>query len=118
VTNLQKNTIRPTFIPTKCPVHYKSPTQFVKIFRIFQGAFCAYFPPTDQLVGNTRFSRGQKTGFFGLFLQIPRNFQVFSLKNWDKFVKTGNKIIKKSQGFVKISRRLVKIILDLFSKKP
>ena len=25
---------------------------------------------------------------------------------------------EKSQGFVKISRRLVKIILDLFSKKP
>ncbi|MBQ2366109.1 MAG: hypothetical protein II293_03005, partial [Bacteroidaceae bacterium] len=71
---------------------------FVKIFRIFQGVFCAYFPPTDQLVGNTRFSRGQKTGFFGLFLSSPRNFQGFSLKKWDKFVKSGDGIIKKVKG--------------------
>jgi hypothetical protein len=31
---------------------------FVKIFRIFQGVFCAYFSPPSQSLASERFSEG------------------------------------------------------------
>jgi hypothetical protein len=91
---------------------------FCQNFSHFSGGILRLFFTTKSVGRKYAILTGSKNRLFWTFSANPQDFSGFSLEKWDNFVKNRDGIIEKSQGFVKISRRLVKIILDLFSKKP